>query len=62
MIAFNAIKFEAEHGFTPGCGRYPGSINPGGIMAHMLAMAAGKLGDPVLFLIPMIAGDRLSHE
>jgi len=31
-------------------------------MAYMLAMAAGKFGYPVLFFIPVIAGDRLSHK
>lgn len=31
-------------------------------MAHVLEMAARKLGDPVAFLVPMESRDRLAHR
>lgn len=31
-------------------------------MAHVLAVAAGQLGDPMVLLVRVVSNDRLSHD
>lgn len=41
--------------------QYPGPARHRRLMAHMLPMAAGQVGHPILIFVEMIPHDRLIH-
>ena len=61
-FALHAVKFQPEPRAPAGLGHYPGPLGPRRLVAHMLVMAAGKLGHPVVFLILVIANDWQVHS
>ena len=50
-----------KHGSAALLVRDPGAIHPRGLMPDMLVVPALELGDPVLFIVQMIADDFLLH-
>jgi hypothetical protein len=54
-----AVQHLTDHSAAPFNGNHPGSLNPRRIVAHMLVVAAGELGDPIAFVVLVKAYDRL---
>lgn len=60
-IAFLAVEHLAEHPVPTLQRDHPRAIDPRWFMAHMLIMAALKLGHPVPLVVLMKADDGLLH-
>lgn len=53
-----AVKSAAKHGFPPlPCGD-PGANHPGWIVTDMLCVAAGQVGNPISYFVPVKTDDR----
>jgi hypothetical protein len=62
LVALFAVEDLAELGDSAGFGLRPRAILPGRVMAHMLGVSAGKVGDPVVFFVLMEGYDLLMHN
>jgi hypothetical protein len=61
FVTFRAVEQVSQHSFAPFYRGDPCAIHPRRIMANMLIVATGKLGDPMAFIIRVISGNRLLH-
>lgn len=61
LIALLAVQLKSQHGRPPFRRYHPGPVDPGRIMAHMLAMPTGQPGNPMLFFILVEGDDGLFH-
>lgn len=61
LIALAAPEHAAQYLIAALFRGDPGPTGPGRIVAHVLIVAAGELGYPVLLHILMKSDDRLSH-
>ena len=62
FLALFAFQRVVEHAFATGRAGDPLADGPGGIVADVLIVSAGELGDPVPFFILVIANDWLFHR
>ena len=62
FVALSAIELDAEPAPPPLGGRYPRTLLPGRLMAHVLGVSALKIGHPVGVLVLMEANDFLFHS
>ena len=60
-VAAHAFELSAQHRLAPGVAHDPRSVHERRPVAHVLAMTASKIRDPVANLVEMKAGDRAFH-
>src|SRR3954462_5790813 len=58
LIAAFAVQIHPEPAASALGGQDPGPLHPGGLVPHVLRVAALQLGHPVALLIPVVAHDR----
>lgn len=61
LFALLAIQMGAQILVASCDGKHPRAIREWRLMAHMLPMAAGQIGNPIAIVILVIADDRLLH-
>ncbi len=61
-IAFLAVERLADLPHSASVGGDPGPQDPGRVMADVLKMPARQLGDPMVLVVLMVAGDTLPHD
>ena len=62
LVAFLAVEPKVQHLCPPVRGCHPLTNHPRRIVADVLIVAARKLGNPVPFVVLVIAGDWLLHK
>jgi hypothetical protein len=62
LVALFALKLDTEAALPALRGRHPRTLLPGRTMAHVLRVAALKLGHPVGVFVLMEANDFLFHR
>ena len=62
FLALFAFQRVIEHALAAGRAGDPLADGPGGIVADVLIVSTGELGDPVPFFILVIANDGLFHQ
>jgi hypothetical protein len=62
LVALFALKLDTEAALPALRGRHPRTLLPGRTMAHVLRVAALKLGHPVGVLVLMETYDVLFHR
>ena len=59
--AFFTVEQGTELGGATLACHHPRAVDPGRVMPHVLEMTAVQLGNPVILIVPMKAGDRAVH-
>ena len=62
LVAADAVQLVAEKAGAARRFEHPRALAKRRVVAHMLSVAAGQLGDPVAVVVLMPAGDGLVHS
>ncbi len=62
LVAQHAVQHLAKSRAASLFREHPRTPLPGRVVAHVLVVATGKLGDPVILFVLMKARDRLLHD
>jgi len=61
LSALLAFEFDTQVLIAPLLGNNPGTIDPRGIVAHVLCMATSEIGNPVALLVLVVIDNFLFH-
>lgn len=62
LVAFLALQILPDAALPPFKGQHPGPTHERRLMAHVLPVPAGQVGDPIALLILMKVDDGLIHR